>query len=164
MFHYKKAQIDDIEFLVKNRMSLLKSANNLKSMSDLNLVEKQLYQYYKWSIPSNNHVAYLAFKESVCVGTGGICFYQVLPTYHNPTGEKAYITNMYTLPEFRNQGIASHILECLVKEALQKGVNYISLEATKSGRPIYEKYGFIQLYTEMQLKNETYDLEQNNLH
>ena len=42
---------------------------------------------------------------------------QVLPTYHNPTGKKAYIMNMYTAPEYRRQGIALHTLDLLVKDA-----------------------------------------------
>lgn len=29
-------------------------------------------------------------------GAGGVSFFQVLPTYHNPSGKKAYIMNMYT--------------------------------------------------------------------
>ena len=49
-------------------------------------------------------------------------FYQVMPTYHNPTGKKAYIMNMYTAPEYRRQGIAIHTLDMLVKDAKEQGV------------------------------------------
>lgn len=164
MLYYKRASTEDIPLLVNNRINLLLDANDLQNVKSLNLVKEQLYQYYTWSIPTNNHIAYLAFDKSLCIGTGGICFYQVLPTYHNPTGRKAYITNMYTTPEFRNQGIATHILDNLVKEALHLGVNFISLEATENGRPIYQKYGFVQLKTEMQLFNETFDAHQNQSH
>lgn len=40
------------------------------------------------------------------VGTGGISFYQVMPTYHNISGKKAYIMNVYTQPDYRRKGIA----------------------------------------------------------
>lgn len=36
-------------------------------------------------------------------GTGGISFYQVMPTYHNASGTKAYIMNMYTNPDYRRK-------------------------------------------------------------
>ena len=45
------------------------------------------------------------FDGSRFVGTGGVSFFQVMPTYHNPSGKKAYIMNMYTIPEYRRNGI-----------------------------------------------------------
>ena len=66
-----------------------------------------------------------------------------MPTYHNPSGKKAYIMNMYTAPEYRRQGIAIHTLDLLVKNAKEQGVLQIVLEATDMGRLLYEKYGFV---------------------
>ncbi len=80
-------------------------------------------------------------------------FYQVMPTYHNPSGKKAYIMNMYTAPEYRRQGIACHTLDLLVEEAKEQGVSQISLEATAAGRPLYEKYGFVKMEDEMEFKS-----------
>ena len=91
------------------------------------------------------------------MGTGGICFYRVLPTYFKPTGEKAYVINMFTLPEYRRRGIGRKILSLLVEEALGRGVRYISLEATDQGRRLYENCGFALLKAEMQYVNETYE-------
>ena len=56
-----------------------------------------------------------------------------MPTHHNPSGNKAYIMNMYTNPKYRRKGIA------------------ISLEATDMGKPLYEKYGFKKMNNEMEL-------------
>ena len=85
------------------------------------------------------------------IGAGGVSFYQVMPTYHNPTGKKAYIMNMYTAPAYRRQGIAFHTLDLLVKDIRKQGVSQITLEATEMGRPLYEKYGFIKMVDEMEL-------------
>ena len=38
-------------------------------------------------------------------------------TFHNPSGRKAYIMNMYTAPAYRNRESAYHTLELLVEEA-----------------------------------------------
>ena len=54
--------------------------------------------------------------------------------------KKAYIMNMYTVPEYRRRGIAYQTLDKLVKEAKERGISAISLEATDMGRPLYEKY------------------------
>lgn len=74
-----------------------------------------------------------------------------MPTYHNPSGRKAYIMNMYTRPEYRRRGIAYHTLDLLVKEIRRRGITSISLEATDMGRPLYEKYGFLPMEHEMEL-------------
>ena len=52
------------------------------------------------------YTAYLVFDEEKFVGAGGVSYFQVMPTYHNPSGYKAYIMNMYTNPEYRRNGIA----------------------------------------------------------
>lgn len=85
------------------------------------------------------------------IGAGGVSFYKVMPTYHNPSGKKAYIMNMYTNPDYRRQGIAYKTLDMLVNFSKERGVYQISLEATEMGRPLYEKYGFVKMESEMEL-------------
>lgn len=97
-------------------------------------------------------MAYLVFDGNEFVGAGGISFFQVMPTFHNPTGKKAYIMNMYTKPEYRRKGIAYKTLDLLVAEAKQRGIHAISLEATDMGKPLYEKYGFTKMNDEMELQ------------
>lgn len=91
------------------------------------------------------------FDNNSFVGAGGVSYFSVLPTYHNPTGKKAYIMNMYVRPDYRRQGIATKMLDLLVEDAKVKGINAISLEATRMGRPLYEKYGFVKMENEMEL-------------
>ena len=59
--------------------------------------------------------------------------------------------NMYTRPEYRRMGIACHTLDLLIQDAREKGVTFISLEATSAGRPLYEKHGFSAMTSEMEL-------------
>ncbi len=59
--------------------------------------------------------------------------------------------NMYTAPEYRRRGIAFRTLDLLVTAAKEKGIGQISLEATESGRPLYEEYGFVPMQNEMEL-------------
>ena len=97
------------------------------------------------------HTAYLIFDGESFAGAGGVSYYRVMPTYHNPSGEKAYIMNMYTAPAYRRKGIAYKTLSLLVEDAKKKGITAISLEATDMGRPLYEKFGFINMECEMEL-------------
>ena len=97
-------------------------------------MEKESYEYYKSALEIGEHIAYLVYDNETFIGAGGVSFYQVMPTYHNPTGKKAYIMNMYTAPAYRRQGVSQ-----------------ITLEATEMGRPLYEKYGFVKMEDEMEL-------------
>lgn len=148
---YRRAAIEDLDLLTKTRIQVLRAANRLQDCVDMTLVEQQSREYYEEELLSGNHIAYLVFDGEQFVGAGGISFFRVMPTYHNPTGRKAYIMNMYTDPSYRRRGIAYHTLELLIGEAKKKGVIHISLEATEMGRPLYEKYGFVKMKDEMEL-------------
>lgn len=152
IFEYKKASIEDIDELVRTRIIVLRVANKLSDDVDMSLVEKESYAYYNRALENGEHIAYLVYDNDTFIGSGGVSFYQVMPTYHNPTGKKAYIMNMYTEPEYRRQGIAIRTLDLLVKDAKEQGVSQIALEATDMGRPMYERYGFIKMDDEMELR------------
>ena len=148
---YKRATIEDIDMLTKTRIRVLSAANSLSDDIDMNEVEKQSYDYYGRALRDDTHIAYLVFDEKRFVGSGGVSFFQVMPTYHNVSGKKAYIMNIYTEPAYRRRGIAYKILDLLVSDVRSKGITSISLEATEAGRPLYEKYGFVKVDDEMEL-------------
>ena len=146
---FRKATVDDIDLLTKTRIEVLRAANRLPVDTDMGDVEKQSRLYYEKALRDGTHTACLVFDRDQWVGAGGISYYQVMPTYHNPSGNKAYIMNMYTHPEYRRQGIAFRMLDLLVGDARSKQIAFISLEATAMGRPLYEKYGFVPMDDEM---------------
>ena len=150
-FEYKKATLEDIDELVRTRIIVLRAANKLSDDVDMSVVEEESYAYYRRALENGEHIAYLVYDKGIFIGAGGVSFYQVMPTYHNPTGKKAYIMNMYTASEYRRQGIAFHTLDLLVKAVRKQGISQITLEATEMGRPLYEKYGFVKMEDEMEL-------------
>ena len=151
-YEYKKATIEDTDELVRTRITVLRAANKLSDDVDMSLVEKESYEYYKRALETGEHIGYLVYDNGTFIGAGGVSFYQVMPTYHNSTGKKAYIMNMYTAPEYRRQGIAFHTLDLLMNDAKKQGVLQIALEATDMGRALYERYGFVKMEDKMELK------------
>ena len=104
---YKRATIEDIDILTETRIEVLRAANKLSYDIDMSEVKKQSYGYYKKALCNDTHIAYLIFNENCFVGTGGVSFFQVMPTYHNPSDTKS------------------------------KGITSISLETTAMGREIW---------------------------
>ena len=150
-FEYKRVTMEDLDELVRTRIIVLRAANKLSDDEDMSVVEEESYAYYRRALETGEHIAYLVYDNGAFIGAGGVSFYQVMPTYHNPTGKKAYIMNMYTASEYRRQGIAFHTLDLLVKDVRKQGVSQITLEAPEIGRPLYEKYGFVKMEDEMEL-------------
>ena len=52
-------------------------------------MEKESYEYYKSALETGEHIAYLVYDNETFIGAGGVSFYKVMPTYHNPIGKKA---------------------------------------------------------------------------
>lgn len=148
---YRPATVDQMDELVAIRVEVLRAANRLSNSADLSAVAEASRTYYIRALADGSHVGYLAYDGENFVGAGGVSYYQVMPTCHNPTGKKAYIMNMYVRPAYRRRGIAGYILDLLVKDARARGIVEITLEATDAGRPLYEKHGFTPMRHEMEL-------------
>ena len=148
---YCKAGPEDLELLVRTRIQVLLAANQLPEGTDMTAVETASRDYYRAALADGSHAAWLVFDGDTWIGAGGVSFYRIMPTYHNPSGRRAYLMNIYTHPDYRRRGIARHMVDLLVGEARQRGITAISLEATAMGMPLYESYGFVRMPMEMEL-------------
>lgn len=148
---FKKASLSDLEILVSTRVNVLRSANQLDLSVDMKEVEKSSRLYYQEALASDNHTAFLVYNDDDnVIGAGAVSYYQVMPTYHNTSGKKAYIMNMYVAPEHRRKGMATKLLDLLIADSKERGIDHITLEATQMGRKLYENYGFCQMQDEME--------------
>ncbi|HIW36815.1 MAG TPA: GNAT family N-acetyltransferase [Candidatus Treponema faecavium] len=147
---WKKASAADLELLTESRVETLRAANGLSADADMEAVRAASRRYYAQALACGTHAAYLVFDGEKLVGTGGVSFFEVMPTVCSPSGKKAYIMNMYTHPLYRRRGIAKKTLDLLIAESRAHGADSVSLEATAMGRPLYESYGFTAMEHEME--------------
>ena len=138
MIEYRKANIVDIQYLIQYRKQQLIDEGEVFD----NEIDNELSDYFISSISDNSLISWLAIDGGKIVATSGICFYQLPPTSRNPSGKNAYITNMYTLPEYRKQGIGSRLLQLVIDEAKMLKYKVIRLHASANGKSIYCKAGF----------------------
>lgn len=82
-------------------------------------------------------------EEDMIISTCGVCFYQLPPSFKNPTGRNAYIVNVYTEQQYRNRGIATKLLKMTLDGVKQLGFKVVRLHASEEGKSIYKKIGFI---------------------
>ncbi len=60
----------------------------------------------------------------------------------DPATEPARVRAMYTHPDFARRGVGRLVLEACEAAAAVEGFTTLELMATRSGRPLYESFGF----------------------
>ena len=56
----------------------------------------------------------------------------------------AWIGMVLTLPEYRGRGFAGRLMEACLQHCERRGIRCVKLDATEMGRPLYEKWGFVE--------------------
>lgn len=80
-------------------------------------------------------VYFVAKQHGACIGYAG---------FWNVAGE-GHITNVAVLPQWRQKGAGSLLIETLIKQARVLSLWLLTLEVRQSNQPaqrLYEKYGF----------------------
>ena len=145
----RPASVEDISSLVDLRVKLFQSIQTHPRI-ELDQLAKNTFEYLSLAIPTGAYRAWLAETNQGVVATGGVIIHQSIPTLCNPCGREGHIVGMFTLPEWRNRGIASAMINTILQFLHQEKIRVSTLRATHSGKPMYERMGF-ENTTEMRL-------------
>jgi len=153
---YRQATVADCELLAHVRVEEFIEPKDMAEELKAKLYTRNKI-YFKEALGDGTFAAFLAFDGDRLAGTSGVIFYRIPPHFGNHTGKKALIENMYTRPEYRCRGIATKLLSLCMEEARRRGCGQAELWAADMARPIYEKYGFVEIKSEME-----YGFKENN--
>ena len=146
------ATIDIIDCLVKFRIQLLKEVNKNIENYNWNKYFEKLKYYYLDAFVNGKVVAFLAEESGKIVAVSIMCFYNIVPLLSNLEGTIAFLSDMYTIPEYRNRGIGIKLLKSIMEYTKKLGYAKVVLNATDAGRKFYKKYGFKDIEGEMSYK------------
>jgi GNAT superfamily N-acetyltransferase len=139
----RKAIQSDIESLVELRFAYLNyhfgEINDGQKMA----LSKQLPDYFRNHL-NRDCIAYIAETEEKIISTAYLIINEKPANPNFITGKTGLFLNVYTHPDYRRQGIATNILNELIKEARNLNLSFIELSATLDGKPVYSKLGFIE--------------------
>lgn len=139
MIEYRIATNEDMGLLMSSRLEMLRVVNGLPEAYEFDAVlVKESRNYFA----EGDQTTVLALEQGQVIGCATMCYIGLMPTFSHPTGKRAHLMNVYTRERYRRQGIAARMVEMLIREARVRGATEISLDATESGRPLYERLGF----------------------
>lgn len=142
----RRANVGDIDILVKFRKQQLID----EGIPPVDNVDEKFINYFTSALSDNNLISFLAIEDGKPIATCGLCFYTLPPSYLS-SGHIAYVTNVYTVKEYRRNGVAYTLLQKIIEEAKNLGYETIRLHASSDGRPLYAKFGFVDATGFMQL-------------
>ena len=149
----RKAELKDIPLLSETRKLQLIDEGIAPDCD----MDSELEAFFKRQLASKDFLQLIAEEDGKLLSTAAVIYYDMPPSYTNKIGFRGYVTNVYTAPEHRRKGLSKMLLSELLKDAEKRGIKKLWLGASKDGRPLYEKLGFIQKesYMELTLKDQS---------
>jgi GNAT superfamily N-acetyltransferase len=149
-FTVREATADDIPEILEQRKRIYQDMGHDVSEALATMLSTSKV-YLAQALPAGSFRSWLATVEDRIAG-GGAVLLSPWPS-HTYDGEcrRATILNVYTYPEFRRRGIATHLMHTMTEWCRNQGLAMVYLHASKDGRSLYESLGF-EPTTEMRLK------------
>ena len=151
-FRLKLADVSDVELLTEMRLEMRRERETVPLTIPWEDFRKATEDFFRETLADGSFISVLAMDGKNAAACSGMSLQRVPPSYGNPSGLRGYITNMYTRPAWRRQGLATKLLDALVAEAKRHGCACLYLNASAAGRPVYERYGFVTDDGEMKLE------------
>ena len=84
----------------------------------------------------------VAEQDGEVIADAVIYLFETMPDEVNVSGLTAMLYNVYTLPEYRGQGIMARMLPEVIRLARESGAEELKMTAEKKAIPLYERMGF----------------------
>jgi len=145
----RKAEILDIDIVTNNRIEFVTSISNIQNINEFRVETKK---YLEDHLNDGSLLYYMAVEGEQIIASCMLCIYMTIPIPSCLNGKSGILLNVYTLKEYRRQGLASKLISKLIDDAKNLGVHTILLDYTDDGYPLYKSLGFKELNRQMELK------------
>lgn len=135
---YRKLTTKDLSVFIQMRINQLREEGANPTFD----LAPNLEDYYTRHLCDGTFVSWLAVDGEQIVATSGMSFVERPPYYSCPSGKMGILSSMYTLKEYRRQGIAKILLQKVVDEARNCGCGMVQITASDMGILLYTDFGF----------------------
>jgi GNAT superfamily N-acetyltransferase len=146
-YHLRPVGAGDLDLICRQRYQMFKDSGR----SD-DVLAPMAVGFRPWLEPrlaDHSYFGWIAERDGEAVGGLGMMVIDWAPHPLHPTqAMRGYILNVFVEADHRGRGLAHTLMDRAMDEARQRGLAYVTLHASRMGRPIYEKLGWAQT-TEM---------------
>ncbi len=146
------ARVEDAAVIAEHRRQMFADAG----FAEVPAMAAMVGNFVEWVRPrleDGSYLGWLVEEEGVVVAGAGVWVMEFPPHWMDAAPARAYLLNFYTEPAWRGKGMAGELLRAALGEVKRRGIRVATLHASKFGRPIYERYGFVGT-NEMMLREE----------
>ena len=129
----------DIESIVNMRMRMLAETTDDPMPDGL---DKQIRRFVRRHMEDGTCMGVLAEENGQVIADAVIYIFETMPDEINMVGRTAMLYNVYTIPEFRDQGIMTKMLPVVIELAREAGAVELKMTAAPKAIPLYERMGF----------------------
>lgn len=145
---FKRLTTTNIDEIVDLRIKQLKDEGAIESFD----IKPNLYAFYNEQLGNDNFIIFGCFIDNKIIATGSLSTVFKPPYYNCPNGKIGLLSSMYVDPSYRRCGIATKMLDEIMKYARDNEFSLIHITASKMGELLYAKYGFIKKNNFMEYK------------
>ena len=153
---FRQAEIDDTDNLVNLRLAYVNADYGEIDTETEKSLRAQLEEYFPAHL-GKDIFGFLCFDSEKAVSMVVLYIMDKPAFVTTPSGRTGTLLSVVTLPEYRKRGIAGKLVEMSLEKAKQLGAEFVELQATADGAPLYRKIGFVDKkshYTPMIYKFE----------
>ena len=129
----------DIDSIVGMRLQMLDEVTEEPLPQELG---NQVRRFVRRHMEDHTCLGVVAELEGRVIADAVIYLFETMPDEINVLGRTAMLYNVYTLPEFRGQGIMARMLPEVIRLAREAGAVELKMTAEKKAIPLYERMGF----------------------
>jgi GNAT superfamily N-acetyltransferase len=132
----------DAGLIAEQRRQMFLDAGQTQ-VADMPELRTNFLAWVRPRLEDGTYLGWLVEEDGAVVGGAGMWLMDFPPHFMDPEPVRAYLLNFYVEPAFRGRGLAVALLRLTVAEAARRNIRVVTLHASKFGRPIYERNGFV---------------------
>ena len=135
----REINLGDVGIITRMRIQMLDEVTEEPLPEGL---DSSVHHFILKHMLDNTCMGVVAEQDGMVVADAVIYLFETMPDEVNVTGLTAMLYNVYTLPEYRGQGIMARMLPEVIRLAREAGAVELKMSAEKKAMPLYERMGF----------------------
>lgn len=135
----REINLGDVGIITRMRIQMLDEVTDQPLPKGL---DSSVHHFILKHMMDNTCLGVVAEQDGEVIADAVIYLFETMPDEINVRGLTAMLYNVYTLPQYRGQGIMARMLPEVIRLAKDAGAAELKMTAEKKAIPLYERMGF----------------------